>query len=210
MIIASPGTIQQAESYLLRTDPNLAPIIQAAGPCTLRPHQDYYRELVESIIGQQLSLKAAAAIEARFVAFFEGTFPQPQAILAADPDDLRAAGLSRAKVVYIRDLSRHVLDGTIILDRFDALSNPEIIKELTAVKGIGEWTVHMFLIFCMGRLDVLPVGDLGIKNGIRALYGFEAQPTAADVEQVATANNWHPYESVASWYVWRSLELELK
>lgn len=212
MIIASDQTVIDAADYLSRTDPILAGVIRAVGPCTIRPHTNYYQELVQSIIGQQLSLKAAAAIEARFVALFEskyhsGAFPSPEQILAASADELRGCGFSRAKITYVRDLAERVLNGSIELDTFDALTNDEIIAELTPVKGIGEWTVHMFLIFCMGRLDVLPVGDLGIKNGIRNLYSFDTQPAADDVRLVAKENHWHPYETVASWYVWQSISL---
>lgn len=200
-------TVQEAAEYLSAHDAVLAPVIKQAGLCPLRPHTNYYQELVESILGQQLSLQAAAAIEARFVALFEGAFPTPEQILSVDADTLRGIGFSWAKAAYIQDLARHVLDGSVVLDKFDDFSNEEIISELTPVKGIGEWTVHMFLIFCMGRIDVLPVGDLGIKNGIRKLYGFAVQPKPEDIIKIAEANHWHPYESVASWYVWQSLKL---
>lgn len=208
MQTADDHTIQLATAHLCENDPLLASVIDRAGQCTLRPHTNRYQELVESIIGQQLSLKAAASIEARFVALFEGSFPTPNQILATDGDALRSCGFSRAKVKYIHDLAQHIVDGRIELEKFDMLSNDQIQTELTAVNGIGEWTVHMYLIFCLGRLDVLPVGDLGIRNGIRNLYGFDSQPTAADIQEVAAANQWHPFESVASWYVWRSLELQ--
>lgn len=204
-MIASDKTIQEAVQHLSGHDPVLAPIISQAGLCTIRPHNNYYSELVDAIISQQLSVKAAAAIERRFQDLFGGKFPAPHEILQADPELIRACGISRPKVAYIRDLAEHVQSGKVLLDRFDDLSNDEIIAELTAVKGIGEWTVHMFLMFCMGRLDILPVGDLGIRNGIRALYGLTEQPTADDIHAIAEKYNWHPYESVASWYVWRSL-----
>jgi DNA-3-methyladenine glycosylase II len=205
--VASSETLQAASAWLSAHDRLLAPVIARVGDCTLRPHRNYYQELVQSILGQQLSLKAAAAIEARFVALFEGVFPAPDMILSKSPEDLRSAGLSRAKALYVQDLARHVLDGRIRFDDIDSLSNDEIIREFTAVKGIGEWTVHMFLIFCMGRLDVLPVGDLGIKNGLRLIYSLPAQPTPQEVASIALANNWHPYESVASWYTWQALTL---
>ncbi len=197
----------EATAYLTGADPTLASVISRAGPCSLRQHRNYYHELVRSIIGQQLSLQAAAAIEARFLALFEGNFPSPDDILLIDPDRLREAGFSRSKVGYIKDLARHVRDGRLDFSRFDSLDNAAITAELVAVKGVGEWTAHMFLMFCMARSDVLPVGDLGIKNGIRALYGFDQQPTADDITGLAEMNHWSPYESVASWYIWRSLEL---
>ena len=197
---------QEAADHLSSRDPILRPVIAEVGLTTMRPHTDYYRELVESIIGQQLSIKAAAAIEARFVAMFEGEFPTPEQILTKSDEDLRAIGFSYAKARYVRDLAVHVLDGSVSFANLNMLSNDEIVGEFTKVKGIGEWTMHMFLMFCMGRSDVLPVGDLGIKNGIRALYGFEAIPTPDVIRQIADDNQWHPYESIASWYVWQSLK----
>ncbi len=199
---------QEALIHLSSNDPLLAPVIATVGPCMLRRHHDYYKELVESIIGQQLSLKAAASIEARLIAFFGGIFTPPATILAASDDELRGVGFSRAKVIYIKDLALHVDAGRLQFDRFDSMSNEEIIAELLPIKGIGEWTAHMFLMFCMARSDVLAVGDLGIKNGIRELYDFDRQPTAEDIIAVSAANHWHPYETVACWYVWRSLELK--
>lgn len=197
---------QEAAEYLSTHDPILRRVIAEVGLTTMRPHTDYYRELVESIIGQQLSIKAAASIEARFVAMFEGEFPTPEQILTKSDEDLRAIGFSYAKARYVRDLAIHILEGTVSFTNLNMLSNDEIVGEFTKVKGIGEWTMHMFLMFCMGRSDVLPVGDLGIKNGIRALYGFENAPTPDQIREVADQNYWHPYESIASWYVWQSLK----
>ena len=113
--------------------------------------------------------------------------------------------MSRQKASYIQDLASKVIDGSVQFHHLDQLSNDEIIAELTQIKGVGVWTVHMFLLFCMGRLDVLPVGDLGIKNGVQKLYNLPEKPSAEEVERIAEKNNWHPYESVASWYVWQSL-----
>jgi DNA-3-methyladenine glycosylase II len=151
-------------------------------------------------------VKAAKSIEERFLALYPGALPLPEQILATDHDTLRSVGLSNAKANYVKDLAQHIVDGKLELGKLDALSNDEIITELTAVKGIGEWTAHMFLMFCMGRSDVLPVGDLGIRNGVRKVYKLDDVPTPAQVSEIATANNWHPYESIASWYIWRSLD----
>ncbi len=203
---ANITTLKQAADHLARNDSVLEPVILKYGPSSIRSHQNYYKELVESILGQQLSLKAAAAIEARFVALFEGTFPSPEQILARSIEQLRGVGLSRAKAAYIQDLARHIIDGTVHFDNIDSKSNAEIIKELTAVKGIGEWTVHMFLIFCMGRLDILAYSDLGIRNGIRKLYELDHAPSPQEVQDLATQNGWRPYESVACWYIWQSLD----
>jgi DNA-3-methyladenine glycosylase II len=200
------AALENAAKVLASSDPTLKPIIERAGPCSLKPHQNYYQELVESIIGQQLSIKAAAAIEARFIALFEGSFPSPPQILEKNIGELRAIGFSRAKANYVHDLAEHVIDGRLQFKEIDAKTNAEIITLLTDIKGIGEWTAHMFLIFCMGRLDILPVGDLGIRNGIRKLYNFDELPTPEQIKDLAGQNHWHPYESVASWYVWYSLD----
>lgn len=199
-------TAQQAAQHLSLHDPVLARIIARAGLCTIRPHTNYYQELVESIISQQLSVKAAASILKKFLALFDDTFPTAQQILTKDIDTLRTAGLSRGKATYVRDLAQHVVDGKVKFDHLDMSSNNEVIAELTAVKGIGEWTAHMFLIFCMARSDVLATGDLGIKNGIQKLYSLKKQPDATAIERLANTNHWHPYESVACWYVWHSLD----
>ena len=204
--IASPQELRKAADYLARQDPVLAPVIVKYGLANLTPHKNYYQELVDSIISQQLSVHAARAIEARFRELFDGHFPSPEEILSQDIETLRALGFSRAKAAYVLDLAQHIVDGKVKFDHLDSLTNDEIIAELTAVKGIGEWTVHMFLMFCMGRLDVLAHGDLGIKNGVRKLYNLEAQPTMQQVIEVAEQNHWHPYESVACWYVWQSLD----
>lgn len=204
--IANEESLRLAADHLRAHDATLAPVIVRYGWPDITPHQDYYRELVESIIGQQLSVKAARAIRLKFVALFGGSFPTPTQILETTPEELRAAGLSWAKAKYVQDLARHTLENKVQFNRFDTLTNNEIIKELTDVKGVGEWTAHMFLMFCMGRLDVLPVGDLGIKNGIRALYSLKDIPTPEQIVHIAEENHWHPYESVASWYVWASLD----
>ncbi|HSX36444.1 MAG TPA: DNA-3-methyladenine glycosylase [Patescibacteria group bacterium] len=206
-MIASDKTVEEAAKHLAAHDPILAPIIARAGLSTVRPHKDYYRELVDSIISQQLSVKAAASIEKRFCALFgSDNFPTPEAILTKDVEALRGVGLSYGKAAYVHDLAQHVIDGKVRFDHLDGLSNEEVIKELTAVKGIGEWTAHMFLMFCMGRLDILAIGDLGIKNGVQKLYGFDHSTTPAEITELAAKNHWHPYESIACWYIWHSLD----
>ena len=198
--------LRHAADHLAKNDPVMAELVAAYGLCTITPHTDYYRSLVESIIGQQLSVKAAAAIKQRFRNLFGGRFPEPAAILAIDAETYRSVGLSYAKARYIVDLAEHVLDGRIVFDHINTHRNDEIMQALTAVKGIGEWTVHMFLMFCVGRLDVLPIGDLGVRNAIRNQYGLALSPTPAAVSALAAKNSWHPYESVASWYLWESYD----
>jgi DNA-3-methyladenine glycosylase II len=195
----------EAAAYLRSVDPVLAPIITRVGLCTIRPNRHYYQELVDAIISQQLSVHAAHSIEGRFRDLFGGIFPSPEQILAKDIETLREVGFSRAKASYVLDLAQHIIDGKVRFDHLDTLSNEQIVTELTAVKGIGDWTVHMFLMFCMGRTDIVPVGDLGIRNGIKALYSLEDVPTPNEVRELAKRKNWHPYESIASWYVWQSL-----
>lgn len=205
--IASPETFTEATRHLSTNDARLAELIAQYGPPTFTPHKNYYQELVESIVSQQLSVKAAATILKRFIALFPGDdFPAPDHILSKDIEEMRAVGLSRQKATYIQDLAVKVIEGTVRFNHLDALSNDEVIAELTQIKGVGVWTVHMFLMFCMGRLDVLPTGDLGIKNGIQKIYHLEEKPTPEEMLEVAEKNNWHPYESVASWYVWKSLD----
>jgi DNA-3-methyladenine glycosylase II len=197
--------LKKAMQHLQVADPVLAPVIARFGPPTFTPHTDYYWELVDSIISQQLSMKAAHTIEQRFLDLFGGKVPQPKQLLNKTVDELRAVGMSGAKAKYVLDLARHIDEGLLVVDRLPNLPNDEIVRELVAVKGIGEWTAHMFMIFALGRLDILPIGDLGIKNGVQKLYNLPAVPTAADLTALAAKNNWHPYESVASWYVWQSL-----
>jgi DNA-3-methyladenine glycosylase II len=200
-------TIAAAIGLLKVNDPTLGIIIERGGVPTFEPNTNYYQALVDSIISQQLSVKAAATILKRFIELFPGKdFPEPTDILQKDIEDFRAVGLSRQKAGYIQDLAVKVIDGTVQFDHLDSLSNEEVIKELTLIKGVGVWTAHMFLMFCMGRLDVLPVGDLGIRNGIQRLYGLSVSPTPEDIEALAHKNKWKPYESIASWYIWQSLD----
>lgn len=196
----------KAATYLAQHDEKLAPVIAQYGLCTIRPHTNYYQELIDSIISQQLSVKAAATIEQRFRDLFGGEFPSPEQILTKNLEELRAIGLSYAKGRYLQDLADRIMNGSVQFDHLDALDNAAIAAELTAVKGIGEWTAHMFLMFCMGRSDVLPVGDLGIRNGVGKLYGLGGAASPDDIRRIAAENHWHPYESIASWYIWQSLD----
>lgn len=206
-LIATPITLRVAVVELTKRDPILGSVIEKAGLPTISPHKNYYQELVESIVSQQLSVKAAATILKRFVSLFpDGDFPTPEQILQKDIEELRSVGLSRQKGSYIQDLALKVIDGSVQFSHLDILSNEDVIKELTQIKGVGVWTVHMFLMFCMGRLDVLPIGDLGIKNGIQKLYNLDHAPTPDEITVIANEHNWHPYETVASWYVWHSLD----
>jgi DNA-3-methyladenine glycosylase II len=206
MKLMSEDIAKEAAAHLSKSDPVLRPVIEERGLCTIRPNTDYYQELVDAIISQQLSVYAARSIEKRFRDLFGGTFPTAEQILTTDVESLRGLGFSRAKGTYVLDLAQHIVDGKVQFDHLDALGNDEVIAELTAVKGIGTWTAHMFLMFCMGRTDILPIGDLGIRNGIRKLYGLADVPTPAQIADIAEKYDWHPFESIASWYVWQVLD----
>ncbi|MFL5819375.1 MAG: DNA-3-methyladenine glycosylase family protein [Solirubrobacteraceae bacterium] len=168
---------------------------------------DHYGALVRAIVGQQLSSKAAYAINARLLERFDGRPPRPAEVLRSDPAQLRmAVGLSRAKVGFLRSLAEHVLSGELELERMDALRDDEVISELVAVKGIGEWTAHMFLLFHLERPDVLAVGDLGIRAAIRRAYRLTELPAADEIERIAAP--WRPHRSTACRFLWRSLDNE--
>lgn len=206
MLLATSAELLKARLHLVEVDARLATVIGATVIADFNPHNNYYQALVSSIIAQQLSVKAAATITGRFKDLFSGNFPEPAAIIETSFEDLRRVGLSGAKANYIRDLAEHILDGRISFMDISKQSNQEIITMLTDVKGIGEWTVHMFLMFCVGRLDVLPTGDLGVRSAMRNLYELATLPSPTEVRAIAEKNHWQPYDSVASWYLWRSLD----
>lgn len=190
----------------------LAGVIEAVGKLPDsregRPDRDdHYGALVRSIVNQQLSVLAARAIYGRLTDRFGGRPPTPGEILAQDPEELRSAvGLSRAKVGFLRSLAEHVLSGELELERLDELDDDAVIAELVAVKGLGEWTSHMFLMFHLERPDVLAVGDLGIRRAIERAYRLDSLPEPAAIEELAVP--WRPYRTLACRYLWRSLENE--
>lgn len=200
--------LQNAEASLSKADPVIASLVTIHGPCQLSPHTDYYQQLVRSIIGQQLSVKAAATIYGRFLDLFDGSMPTPEQIITTSSEELRAIGCSYQKASYIHDLAQHILDGRLDLAHIATLPNEEVIRQLVAVKGIGEWSAHMFMIFSLGRLDILPTGDLGIRKAMMLLYGLTELPKPAEMLGLALEHEWSPYQSVASWYLWRSLDNE--
>lgn len=195
-----------AAEHLAKNDPKLAPVIRFSGPCRIRPHTDHYGELVGSIVGQQLSSVAAGTIWRRVLDLFDGKMPTPEQLIKIDDQKLRDVGLSWAKVRYVKDLARHILDGRLDLDHIATMPNNQIIKQLVAVKGLGEWSAHMFMIFGLGRLDILPTGDLGVRKAMMNLYGLQELPDPARMVTIANRYRWHPYESVAAWYCWQSLD----
>jgi DNA-3-methyladenine glycosylase II len=187
----------------------LAGLIDAAGELPDRradrpERDDHYGALVRAIVGQQLSVSAARSIYGRLTARYQGRPPSPQQILAEDPEELRAAaGLSRAKVGFLRSLAEHVIAGELELERLAELPDEEVIAELTAVKGIGIWSAHMFLMFHLERPDVLAVGDLGIRRAIERAYALDALPDAVAIEKLAEP--WRPHRTLACMYLWNSL-----
>ncbi len=196
-------------AHLRAADPVLAALMDRVGrlpdPREGRPDpDDHYGALVRSITGQQLSVKAARAIYGRLTDRFGGRPPTPAEILAEEPEELRAAaGLSRAKVQFLRSLAEHVISGELELERLDELPDEEVIAELVAVKGLGTWTAHMFLMFHLERPDVLPVGDLGIRRAIERAYELPELPDPDLMEQIAEP--WRPYRTLACRFLWRSL-----
>lgn len=196
-----------ALEHLRANDPTLGPLLDLV-PFTLEPpmQRSVYEYLVRSIVSQQLSVKAAHTIFDRFVDLFDGPrFPLPTAVLAEDDERLRSAGLSRSKVAAIRDLSEKTAAGVLPEEaEMGTLSDDELIERVTIVRGIGRWTVEMLLIFRLGRPDVLPVDDLGVRKGFAVTYGTDSPARAAQL--TAHSELWRPYRSVASWYMWRALE----
>jgi DNA-3-methyladenine glycosylase II len=165
---------------------------------------DAYGALVRSIVGQQLSTKAAATIYGRMLELFGGHTPTPKELLKVDPDKIRAAGLSRPKIAYLRDLAVHVEEGTLELERLPDLPDEEVAAQLTAIKGLGQWTADMFLMFHLGRPDILPVGDQGIRRAVMVEYRLRKLPDAKRLEKIAKP--WQPYRTLACLYLWSSLD----
>jgi DNA-3-methyladenine glycosylase II len=165
---------------------------------------DAYGALLRSIVGQQLSTKAAATIYGRMLELFGGHPPTPKQLLKVDPDKIRAAGLSRPKIAYLRDLARHVEEGTLELEHLPDLPDEEVAEQLTAIKGLGQWTADMFLMFHLGRPDVLPVGDQGIRRAVQVEYRLRKLPDPKRLEKLAKP--WRPYRTLACLYLWSSLD----
>ena len=204
--VLTPRKVRLAENHLRTSDPVMASIIKEIGRCGLvrSKRADPFIAIVEAIIWQQLSGKAARTIYERFLKVFPDGTPTPATILATSDEAMRAAGLSRGKIVYLRDLSTKVLDGTVHLESLETMANDDVVAAMTKVKGIGQWSAEMFLMFRLQRADVLPVGDLGIVKAIQRHYRLRKTPTPERMRKIA--ESWRPYRSVASWYLWASLD----
>jgi DNA-3-methyladenine glycosylase II len=195
----------EASIKRLKKDKRFAALIKTHGNAVLGREAKPFEALIRSIVYQQVSGKAAATIFARFRALFPGKkFPTPEIVAAMPLETLRSAGLSGQKASYILDLAEKFASGTVQHHRFKKMTNDEVIAHVTQVKGIGVWTAHMFLIFTLERLDVLPTGDLGIQKGFQIIYGLKKLPTPAQMEKLA--KDWREHASVASWYLWRAAD----
>jgi len=203
----TPDDYARARRLLLRRDPVLAALLRKHGACGLASAQraDHFSALVRAITGQQLSTKAASTIYARLAALMPGGV-SPASLSTLTDEQMRAVGMSRQKIAYFRDLCDKALSGVVALDSLESLTDDEVIATLTKVKGIGRWSAEMFLMFRLHRPDALPVDDLGIVNAVKNVYRLRKRPTADRIRKIGDA--WRPYRSVASWYLWRSLDNE--
>jgi 3-methyladenine DNA glycosylase/8-oxoguanine DNA glycosylase len=202
----STATTRSALAHLRRVDPVMAGVIRKVGPyrARLRRGGSHFHHLTRAIVYQQLSGKAAGTIHGRFCALFPRRQVDPERLMALSDESLRAAGLSRQKIGYLRDLAHKVHTGAVPLHRLRRMDDDAIIAHLVQVKGIGRWTAQIFLMFRLGRPDVLPELDLGIQNAVHRAYGLRRRATPKDVQRIGAA--WSPYASVASWYLWRFVD----
>ncbi|MGQ0791112.1 MAG: DNA-3-methyladenine glycosylase family protein [Nitrosopumilaceae archaeon] len=188
----------------LKKDPKFAKIIMQVGDYNVKITKNRYQSLVEAIISQQLSGFAANSIIKKFRKLYKSKFPKPRDVIKTSDSRLRTTGLSKMKIVYIKELSKKIESKELNMRKISTQSDEQVIEALTDVKGIGRWTAEMFLIFSLGRLDILPVGDLGLKKGIQSMYSLKELPQKEQIEQLA--ESWKPYRTVATWYLWKSLQ----
>lgn len=199
------ASYETAITHLRAADPVLGELMTRCGPCTLEPGDtDPFVTLCRAIISQQLSGRAASTITGRLEALFDAGVLTPEGILATSDGTLRGLGLSRQKQASLKDLAGKTRDGSLQLAAFPTLSDEEVTRHLTQVRGIGVWTAEMFLIFSLGRLDVFPVGDLGIRKAIQRVYGYKKMPAVVTMRR--HARKWMPYRTIATWYLWESYD----
>ena len=201
-----PPRHAKAIAHLTAVDPVLGAWIAKAGPCSLTRERSgtHFGALARSIVYQQLSGKAAATIHGRFEALFGGETPEPKRLAKTPHEKLRAVGLSVRKAEYLQGLAADIVKGAVPIDRLDEMEDAEVIAALTRVRGIGEWTAQMFLMFRLGRPDVLPTLDLAVQTAVKRLYKLRAHPTPQRVATIGA--KWAPYRTVASWYLWRVVD----
>lgn len=196
-----PYDVEKARRHLMKADPVMREIVKRVGPFALEMRGQPYESLLRAILYQQLAGPAAAAIERRFLALFDNAIPRPHAIIALTDEQFRSAGVSRQKAGYMRSLAEHVSGGHVTDRQLRRASDEKVIELVTEIKGIGRWTADMLLLFCLGRPDVLPVGDLGVRASMKAAYGLAELPSPAAMEEIARP--WRPYRSAGAWYLWR-------
>ena len=206
---SSPARLDTGDEHLRSVDHVIRRLIDEGGPIDprrdrRRSRPDPYQALARAIVGQQLSTKAAASIWKRLTELFDGETPRPAALIAIDGEKLRGAGLSWSKVGFLKDLAERVEDGRLALDRLNELSDEDVIAELIEIKGIGRWTAEMFLIFHLGRTDVVSIGDLGIRRAVQQAYGMDELPDPTQMERISEP--WRPHRTLACLYLWRSLD----
>ncbi len=200
----APALLARAAREIGRRDPAMRAVMRSVGPCGLRYRGDPYRYLVRAILYQQITGKAARAIETRFKGAYGGRIPDATTLRRARVERLRGFGLSRQKAQYMREIATAFDEGRVKSRTLGRMSDEEVIATVTEIKGVGVWTAHMLLMFSLGRLDILPTGDLGIVKGAQLVYELDALPKPAELEAIGDA--WRPYRSVASWYLWRALD----
>ena len=207
MAVLNTFPVDEACAHLRGADPELATVMDRIGPYTAQLREgEPFASLLRTILFQQLAGAAANAIQGRLLALYGNANlpPSPAQLLATTDEQFRAAGVSRQKVGYMRDLAIHVSESRLKFDEFGRMGDAEVISQLTAVKGLGEWSAHMYLMFHLGRPDVLPIGDLGVRNGMKITYNLAEAPTPAGAREIGLP--WAPYRSVGSWYMWQAGE----
>jgi DNA-3-methyladenine glycosylase II len=206
MTLMSSYSLEEATAHLHRADQTMGRLIDHFGPPVMRPSGEPMATLIRSIMYQQVTGKAAASMQRKMLALYsdDGRMPTPAELMATSDEEFRSAGVSRQKAGYLRDLALHIAEGRLNFDDFDELDDEEVASRLIAVKGIGEWSAHMFLMFQLRRPDILPVGDLGVRNGMKLAYRLESAPSRAEAAKIGAP--WAPFRSVGSWYMWRVVE----
>jgi len=189
--------------FVLKKDKKLKKIILSVGECKIKIISNPFEALVEAIITQQISDSAGKSISKRFKNLFGKKYPAPSDIVKLSKDEIKSVGLSRMKAEYIFDISQMIVDKKLDFKIFKKMSNEDVISELTKIRGIGKWTAEMYLIFALGRMDVFPLGDLGLINGIKKLYNLE-NPSTDEILKIT--NNWIPYRTIGTWYIWRGVK----